>query len=99
MNNITGNISNMMMSGMSANDIVEYTGKAFSDIYGKGGYEELLKRGITDISQLSDDERKIFERLQMFENSVSLLDDAALAEKYDIGEIASKLKGETNKEK
>lgn len=99
MNNITGNISNMMMSGMSATDVVEYTGKAFSDIYGKGGYEEILKKGITDISQLSDDERKIFERLQMFENSVSLLDDAALAEKYDIGEIASKLKGETNKEK
>ncbi len=99
MNNITGNISNMMMSGMSAKDIAEYVSRAFSDIYGKGGYEEILKKGITDISQLSDKERKIFERLQMFENSVSLLDDAALAEKYDIGEIASKIKGDTTGEK
>ena len=99
MNNITGNISNMMLSGMSGNDIAKYVSKSFSDIYGKGGYEEILKKGITDISQLSKKEQKIFKRLQKFESTVSLLDEAALAEKYDIGEIASKLKGETNKEK
>ena len=99
MNNITGNISNMMLSGMSGKDIAEYVSKAFSDIYGKGGYEEILKKGLTDIKQLSKKEQKIFKRLQKFESTVSLLDEAALAEKYDIGEIASKLKGETNPEK
>ena len=99
MNNITGNISNMMLSGMSGADVSKYTSKAFSELYGKGGYEEILKKGITDITQLSPKEREIFERIQLFEKSVSLLDDAALAEKYDIGDIAGVIKGKTTPDK
>ena len=99
MNNITGNISNMMLSGMSGTDIADYVGKAFSDIYGKGGYEEILKRGLSDAGQLTGEEAKVFKRLQQFQSNVSLLDEASLAEKYDIGEIASKIKGDTTGEK
>mgnify|MGYP003301299279 CR=1 FL=1 len=82
----------------NVNDSIEDARKLF-ELLGKDELIKINKFNRVDISQLSDKERKIFERLQMFENSVSLLDDAALAEKYDIGEIASKLKGETNKEK
>lgn len=99
MNNITGNMSNMMLSGMNSNDIVKYVNKAFNDIYGKGGYEEILKRGLTDQSKLNDNELKIFNRLKMFESNVSLLDEASLAEKYDIGDLVTKVKGDTTGEK
>lgn len=81
MNNISGNISNMMLSGMSANDLATYMPKAISDL---NGYEELLRRGLTDYSQLSKAEQEIFDNLRLFQENVSLLDNASIAKKYDI---------------
>jgi len=94
MNNITGNMANMAMSGMSMPDIAKYSSQAIKDL---NNWEDILRRGVTDISQLSDDEAKIFNRLKGFMENVSTPDKASILKKYDIGDIVKDLNKKGNK--
>lgn len=85
MNNITGNISNMYLSGMSTRDIAKYSTRALDDL---NNWESIIRRGVTDLSQLTDDELETFNRLTGFQENVTLLDDTAILKKYDLdGEL------------
>ena len=94
MNNISGNTMNMMMSGMSMKDYAKYTSQALSDLK---GYEDLLRRGVSDYSQLTAKEKKIFDNLRLFQENVNLLDNASIAQKYDLDGVIKKMDKKGNK--
>lgn len=81
MNNITGNMSNMYLSGMSVKDIADYSTQAAKDL---SNWEDLIKKGVTDITQLTEDELKTYNRLKGFQENVNLLDKNSILKKYDI---------------
>lgn len=81
MNNITGNMSNMYLSGMSMKDIANYSTQAAKDL---SNWEDILKKGVTDITQLTEDELKTYNRLKGFQENVNLLDKNSILKKYDI---------------
>lgn len=81
MNNITGNMSNMYLSGMSMKDIANYSTQAAKDL---SNWEDLIKKGVTDITQLTEDELKTYNRLKGFQENVNLLDKNSILKKYDI---------------
>ena len=88
MNNLTGNTMNMMMSGMDMKDYSKYVSQAISDL---NGYEDLLRRGLTDYSQLTTKEKEIFDNLKLFQENVNLLDNASIAQKYDLDGVIKKM--------
>lgn len=81
MNNITGNMSNMYLSGMSMKDIANYSTQAAKDL---SNWEDLIKKGVTDITQLTEDELRTYNRLKGFQENVNLLDKNSILKKYDI---------------
>lgn len=94
MNNITGNMSNMAMAGMGMGDISTYSAKALQDL---NSYEDILKRGITDLSQLTDDELRVYNNLKGFMENVSTPDKATILRKYDIDGIMKDIDTKGNK--
>lgn len=88
MNNITGNMSNMAMAGMGMKDIATYSTKALKDL---NGYEDLLKRGISDISKLTDDEVRIYNNLIGYMENVITPDAASVLRKYDIDGVMKEI--------
>ena len=89
MNNITGNMSNMYLSGMSMKDIAKYSTQASKDL---SNWEDILKKGLTDISQLTEDELKTYNRLKGFQENVNLLDNNSILKKYDIDGVMESMK-------
>ena len=87
MNNILGNSTNMLMSGMSFADYSKYMSKAVDDLK---DYENILKLGANDISKLTEKQQKIYKDLTAFEKTVTLLDPEAIAKKYDIEDLVNK---------
>lgn len=94
MNNITGNMANMAMSGMSMPDIVKYSSQAVKDL---NGWEDILKKGITDVSQLTDDEARIYKNLKGFMENVNLPDKNSILRKYDIDGVMKSIDTKGNK--
>lgn len=94
MNNISGNTTNMLMSGMNMKDYAKYTSQAISDLK---GYEGLLRKGVTDYSQLTAKEKNLFDNLKLFQENVSLLDNATIAQKYDLDGVIKKMDKKGNK--
>lgn len=94
MNNLTGNMANMAMSGMSVPDIAKYSTQAVKDL---NGWEDILRKGVTDISQLTDDEARIYNRLKGFMENVTTPDKASILKKYDMGDIVKDLSKKENK--
>lgn len=84
LNNITGNMSNMYLSGMSVGDISKYSSQAVKEL---NDWDNILKKGITDITQLTDDELKIYNNIKGFQQNVNLLDTTSILEKYDVDDI------------
>lgn len=84
LNNITGNMTNMYLSGMSMSDISKYSNQALKEL---NGWEKILKKGVTDVTQLTDDELKIYNNLKGFQQNVNLLDNASILEKYNIDDV------------
>lgn len=80
-NNLTGNMSNMYLSGMSVKDIADYSSRAAKDL---SNWENIVKKGVTDISQLTEDELKTYNRIKGFQENVNLLDKNSILKKYDI---------------
>lgn len=80
-NNLTGNMSNMYLSGMSVKDIANYSTQAAKDL---SNWENIIKKGVTDITQLTEDELKTYNRLKGFQENVNLLDKNSILKKYDI---------------
>lgn len=89
MNNITGNMSNMYLSGMSMKDIAKYSTQASKDL---SNWEDILKKGLTDVSQLTEDELKTYNRLKGFQENVNLLDNNSILKKYDIDGVMESMK-------
>lgn len=89
MNNITGNMSNMYLSGMSMKDIAKYSTQASKDL---SNWENILKKGLTDVSQLTEDELKTYNRLKGFQENVNLLDNNSILKKYDIDGVMESMK-------
>lgn len=89
MNNITGNMSNMYLSGMSAKDIAKYSTLASKDL---SNWENIFKKGVTDISQLTEDELEAYNRLKGFQENVNLLDKNSILKKYDIDGVMESMK-------
>ena len=81
LNNLTGNMSNMYLSGMSVKDIANYSTQAAKDL---SNWENMIKKGVTDITQLTEDELKTYNRLKGFQENVNLLDKNSILKKYDI---------------
>lgn len=94
MNNITGNISNMAMAGMDVPDIAKYSSQAVKDL---NNWEDILKRGVADLSQLSDDEVRIYNNLKGFMENVGLPDKNAILKKYDIDGVMKAIDTKGNK--
>lgn len=94
MNNLTGNMTNMAMSGMSMPDIAKYSTQAVKDL---NGWEDVLRKGVTDVSQLTDDEVRIYNRLKGFMENVTTPDKASILKKYDMGDIVKDLSKKDNK--
>ena len=78
-NNLTGNMTNMYLSGMSAKDIAEYSTKAQKYI---SDYENIIKKGVTDIASLTDEELEVYNAIKGFQENVNLLDSASMLAKY-----------------
>ncbi len=87
MNNILGNSTNMLMSGMSFADYSKYMSKAVDDLK---DYENILKLGANDISKLTEKQQRIYKDLTAFEKTVTLLDPEAIVKKYDIEDLVNK---------
>ena len=81
LNNLTGNMSNMYLSGMSVKDIANYSTRAAKDL---SNWENIIKKGVTDVTQLTKDELKTYNRLKGFQKNVNLLDKNSILKKYDI---------------
>lgn len=81
LNNLTGNMSNMYLSGMSVKDIANYSTQAAKDL---SNWENIIKKGVTDVTQLTKDELKTYNRLKGFQKNVNLLDKNSILKKYDI---------------
>ena len=81
LNNLTGNMSNMYLSGMSVKDIANYSTRAAKDL---SNWENIIKKGVTDVTQLTKDELKTYNRLKGFQENVNLLDKNSILKKYDI---------------
>ena len=94
MNNITGNMSNMAMAGMNMKDISTYSAKALQDLK---DYETIIKKGVTDISQLSKDELRIYNNLKGFMENVSTPDKASILRKWDIDGVMKEIDTKGNK--
>lgn len=94
MNNITGNIANMNMAGMSMKDVAKYSGKSLSDLK---NWEDILKRGVTNFSQLTDDEAKIYKNLLGFMENVDLPDKNTILKLRDIDRIMKDIDVKGNK--
>lgn len=96
MNNIFGNTTNLYLSGMSVPDIAKYSTKSLDDLT---KYEKILNKGAVarfgenvvdsagNVVELTADELKIFDRLDNFQKTVTLLDDASILKKYDIDTV------------
>lgn len=94
MNNISGNTMNMLMSGMDMKDYAKYTSQAVSDLH---NFEDILRKGVTDLSQLTPEQQKIYRNLELFSEFVSTPDAATLAKKYDLEGVIKKLDKKGNK--
>ena len=94
LNNITGNMSNMAMAGMNMKDISTYSAKALKDL---NDYENIIKKGVTDISQLSKDELRIYNNLKGFMENVSTPDKASILRKWDIDGVMKEIDTKGNK--
>lgn len=95
LNNITGNMSNMAMAGMNMKDISTYSAKALKDL---NDYENIIKKGVTDISQLSKDELRVYNNLKGFMENVSTPDKTSILRKWDIDGVMKEIdtKGDKN---
>lgn len=94
LNNITGNLSNMYLSGMSMDDIGKYSSQALKEL---NDWENIFKKGVTDITQLTDDELKIYNNLKGFQQNVNLLDTNSILEKYDIDGVMKSIQKKDKK--
>lgn len=94
LNNITGNMSNMYLSGMSMGDIGKYSNQALKDL---NNWEDIIKKGVSDITQLTDDELKAYNRLKGFQQNVNLLDTNSILEKYDIDGVMKSIQKKDKK--
>lgn len=85
MNNIGGNMSNMYLSGMSSSDIAKYTKQAAEELYGSGGWEKLIEKGIA--GKLTGKDLQRYERLTNFMQDVTLLTDDAIAKSKNLDDV------------
>jgi len=85
MNNIGGNMSNMYLSGMSSSDIAKYTKQAAEELYGSGGWEKLIEKGIA--GKLTGKDLQKYERLTNFMQDVTLLTDDAIAKSKNLDDV------------